>query len=92
MSSAFVYESVTTNWSSSPKNDEKVYGTRNIVTIRNGKGKKVKEALDKQGKVVERKTKTLKNTEIKQIKSGTFVPGLWKDCKLGSCKTRRTRK
>lgn len=89
MSNAFVYESITTNWASSPKNG-KVYGTRNIVTIKNSKGKKIKEALNKNGNVIERNSKTLKKKEIDQIKSGNFVPGLWKNCKLGSC--RRTRR
>ncbi|NBY39870.1 MAG: hypothetical protein EBQ66_02955 [Flavobacteriia bacterium] len=91
---AFVYESVTTNWSSSssPKND-KIYGTRNIVTIKNGKGKKVKESLNKEGNVIERNAKTLKKKEIEQIKSGTFVPGLWKNCQIGKvgCGSARNR-
>jgi hypothetical protein len=76
------------SWSSSPKNG-KVYGTRNIVEIKNGKGVKVKESLNKAGAVLERKKKTLKSKEIKQITSGTFVPNLWSNCQLASCKTRR---
>ena len=46
MSKVF-YESVTTNWSSSPKSG-KVHGTRNIVRIKNGKGVKTKEALKEE--------------------------------------------
>lgn len=75
------YESVTTNWTSSPKTG-KVHGTRNIVSIKNGKGTKTKEALNAKGKVMERKRKTLKNKEINSIVKGQFVPGLWRTCTL----------
>ncbi len=81
------YSSSQMSWSSSPKNG-KVYGTRNIVEIKNGKGVKVKESLNKAGAVLERKKKTLKSKEIEQITSGTFVPNLWSNCQLASCKTR----
>jgi hypothetical protein len=81
------YSSSQMSWSSSPKNG-KVYGTRNIVEIKNGKGFKVKESLNKSGAVLERKKKTLKTKEIKQITAGNFVPKLWADCQLGSCKRR----
>lgn len=84
------YESVTTQWSSEPK-DGSIYGTRNIVTIKNGKGKKIKEALNKHGKVIERKTKTLKNQEVTPIRNGTFIPGLWSNCGL-KCQRGKTRK
>jgi hypothetical protein len=82
------YSSSQTNWSSDPK-DGKVHGTRNIVEIKNGKGFKLKESLNKAGKVLERKKKTLKAKEIKQISSGSFVPDLWSDCKLGKCRQTR---
>lgn len=67
------YSSSQTNWSSSPKNDN-VYGTRSIVEIKNGKGFRVNEALNKSGEVLERKKKTLNTNEIKQIMSGVVVP------------------
>ncbi len=82
------YSSSQTSWSSTPKNG-KVYGTRNIVEIKNGKGFKVKESLNKSGAVLERKKKTLKNNEIKQITSGNFVPNLWSNCQLASCRGRQ---
>ena len=84
------YSSSQMSWSSDPK-DGKVHGTRNTVEIKNGKGFKVKESLNKAGKVLERKKKTLKAKEIKQISSGTFVPNLWSDCRLGSCSKRARR-
>jgi hypothetical protein len=80
MSKVF-YESVTTNWSSSPKSG-KVHGTRNIVRIKNGKGEKTKEALNAAGKVMERRKQTLKKKDIQKIVKGQFVPGLWRGCTL----------
>ena len=77
------YESVTTNWSSIPKG--KAYGTRNTVTIRNGKGYKVKQALNAQAQVLETQKRMLKPSEIKAITNGTFVPGLWQNCALKNC-------
>ncbi len=84
------YSSSQTKWSSNPK-DGKVHGTRNIVEIKNGKGFKLKESLNKAGKVLERKKETLKTKEIKQISSGSFVPDLWSDCKLGNCRQTRRK-
>jgi hypothetical protein len=80
MSKVF-YESVTTNWSSSPKSG-KVHGTRNIVRIKNGKGVKTKEALNAAGKVIEKRKQTLKKKDIQKIVNGKFVPGLWRNCTL----------
>jgi len=84
------YESVTTQWSSEPKGT--VYGTRNIVTIKNGKGRKIKEALNKHGHVMERNTKTLQHNEMAHIRNGTFVPGLWSNCGLKCTRGKNTRK
>lgn len=84
------YESVTTQWSSEPK-EGNIYGIRNIVTIENGRGRKIKEALNKRGKVMERKAKTLKKKELAHIRNGTFLPGLWSDCGL-KCTRGKTRK
>lgn len=77
------YESVTTNWSSTPKGG--VHGTRNIVTIKNGKGKKIKQALNAQAAVLETQKRNLKPAEIKSIVGGKFVPGLWSNCTLKNC-------
>ena len=77
------YESVTTNWSSTPKGGR---GTRNIVRIKGSKGKKIQEELNRSGKVVKRHVHTLKNKEIKQITQGKFIPGLWRGI------TRRQRR
>lgn len=78
-------------WSSSPKTG-KVHGTRNSVTVKNGKGYKIKEALNAQGKVIQRKKQTLKKKEIQNIVRGNFMPGFWKNCALGKCDTALTRK
>lgn len=83
------YKSETMNMSSTPKNG-KVYGTHNVVEIVNGKGKKIKEALNAEGKVIERNSAPLKKSEVKHILAGRFVGGLWKNCTLKSC--RRGRK
>jgi len=80
MSKVF-YESITTNWSSSPKSG-KVHGTRNIVRIKNGKGEKTKEALNAAGKVIEKRKQTLKKKDVAKIVNGKFVPGLWRGCTL----------
>ena len=80
MSKVF-YESVTTNWSSSPKSG-KVHGTRNSVRIKNGKGVKTKESLNAAGKVIEIRKQTLKKKEIQKIVENKFVPGLWRNCTL----------
>ncbi len=60
-------------------------GRRNIVTIRNGKGQKRVEKLGPGGEVLEVQNKPLSFPERKQILSGKFVPGLWRNCKLGIC-------
>jgi hypothetical protein len=66
-------------------------GQRNTVMITNGKASKTVEKI-LNGKVKEKKTRRLTSGERKKILSGTFVPGLWKNCKLGSCITRRSRR
>jgi hypothetical protein len=84
------YESTTTHWSSEPKSG-KTYGTRNVVKIKNGKGTKTKESLNKSGKVIQQKTKRLKQKEIKLITKNQFIPNFWSNCKLGAC-TRKNKK
>ncbi len=85
-----MYTSVTTNWSSTPRNG-KIYGTRNVVTIKNGKGTKTREALNAHGHVVEHKTRKLKRAEMEKITQGQFVPGLWRNCGLRSCTRKGNR-
>ena len=84
------YSSSQMQWSSSPE-DGKVHGTRNSVTIRNGKGFKVKESLNAKGKILQRKKQTLKKKEIQNILHGDFMPGFWKNCALGNCAVRRNK-
>lgn len=85
------YESVTTSWSSTPKNGS-MHGQRNIVTIENGKGIKRTEALNAAGSVIETNTKHLKQNEIASIVNGKFVPGLWSDCGLKCTRSRKQKK
>lgn len=85
------YHSETVRLSSEPINGN-VYGTRNIVTIKNGKGTKVKSALNKSGKPVKTRKVKLNAKEIQNISKGTFLPGLWANCKLGKCNITRSLK
>ncbi len=87
------YKNETYKWSSSPK-DGKVHGTHNIVTIKDGKGTKVKETLNAKGKTMRRKTVKLSTNEIKNITEGRFMPGFWTNCVLGNTRkcTRRNNR
>jgi hypothetical protein len=85
------YESVTTQWSSEPKNGS-VYGTRKSVYIQNGKGQAIKESLNKHGKVMKRIAHTLKHKQIQHIQNGTFLPGLWSRGKTRSMRNSLSMK
>ena len=82
------YESSQTNYHEVDGNGE---GIRNVVKIENGVGMKKVEKLDDGMNVVNSKTRKLSNDEIMNITNGSFVPGLWSNCKLGKCKNN-TRK
>ncbi len=58
------------------------------VLIKNGKGHKSVKHY-KGGKLVSNIKHGLKSTEIECIKSGKFIPGLFKDCKCNKTKKRR---
>jgi len=73
------YHSESTSWTSSPKNG-KHFGKRNIVTIKNGKGTKIAEALNKNGNSVHKVKKTLKKKEIEKVLKGKFIKRFWDDC------------
>ena len=60
-------------------------GRRNVVTIRNGKGQKRVERMGPRGEVLDTTTRSLSPPERNQILRGKFVPGLWRNCRLGSC-------
>jgi hypothetical protein len=64
-------------------------GYRNTVIINNGRATKMVEKIQNDH-VKQKKTRKLTAAERKKILTGTFVPGLWKNCKLGSCYTRRS--
>jgi hypothetical protein len=85
------YHSETVRLSSMPLNG-KVHGTRNVVTIKNGKGTKIKTALNKSGKPIKTRKVKLNAGEIKKITDGTFLPGFWKNCALGMCTKTRSLK
>ncbi len=72
------YMNVSQTW----KNGQ---GRRNTVIIRNGHGEKRVEKLGAQGDVLEMQAHPLSPTEIQTILKGRFVPGLWRNCRLGSC-------
>jgi hypothetical protein len=65
--------------------------THDVVSIKNGKGYKLREILTPKGKVAKRTRKNLKPTEIRHIMNGQFLPGLWQGCGNASGKkSRRT--
>lgn len=65
---------------------------RNIVSIANGKGKKVVETYNAAGKALHRKEKKLSAEEMKKIGANIFIPGLFKDCEAKGCSGSNTRK
>ena len=77
------YESSQTNYHSI---DGKEEGIRKSVSIKNGIGMKKVEKLGEKGAIVSSKTRKLTKEEINNIEGGNFVPGLWRNCKLGNCK------
>ena len=54
---------------------------RNTVSIKNGKGTKCIEVLDKRGKTIKKSKGTLKKSEIEKIKQNRFIPGLMRKMK-----------
>jgi hypothetical protein len=83
-----VYHSESVNWSSSPKTG-KVHGTHNVVTIKNGKGKRIKETLNAKGQVIKRNANTLKKSEVSRILKGKFIPNLWANAKTRKSSRRK---
>jgi hypothetical protein len=69
------------SWSSKPEKG-KQYGKRNSVTIKNGKGVKVVEALNKNGKPLKTVKKILKKKEVENVVAGRFVKGFWNNCSI----------
>jgi hypothetical protein len=61
------------------------------VIIKQGKGFKMITHY-KNGKKMYSKKKPLKPLEISHIQMGKFIPGLFKECKACSRKTRKHRK
>jgi hypothetical protein len=51
-----------------------------VVSIKNGKGFKLREIMGKNGKVVRKSRKTLTRKEKSHIMTGQFLPGLWANC------------
>lgn len=54
--------------------------THDVVSIKNGKGYKLREVLNANGKPKNRTRKALNKSEIRHIMKGKFLPGLWKGC------------
>jgi hypothetical protein len=73
---AFVYHSEHTTFTSHP-NKNTPFGKRTVVDIRNNKGEKRLEVLDKAGKPVKVNKKKLNASELNELKQGNYVPGLW---------------
>jgi len=51
--------------------------TRNVVRINNGKGFKLHETLNANGKTLRKTRKNLNAKEIHHIMNRRFLPGLW---------------
>ncbi len=56
---------------------------KNTVVIRNGKGIKRVEEFGPHGEI-KKQTRKLTDTEKSQILQGQFIPGLWKNCRVGA--------
>jgi hypothetical protein len=75
------YYSETLKYTSKPQKG-KPYGTRNIVSIKNGVGSKNTIKIDKNGKVLNKKTVKLSKKEANNILKGKFMPGFWNNCNI----------
>jgi len=73
---AFVYHSEQVTYTSHPEKNTP-FGKRTIVNIENGKGHKKLETLNHDGKVTKTTKIALNNNEMKEIKHGNYIPGLW---------------
>ena len=78
------YHSETVSYTSNPEKG-KPHGTRNVVTIKNGRGSKTSMNLGPQGKVLRRKTVKLSKNEAKNVLGGKFMHGFWSNCRFGKC-------
>lgn len=58
------FQAVTTKWSSVPKG--KVYGTRKIINIKNGKGYQIDDNLNMTGETIRRRKRTIKGKALKR--------------------------
>jgi len=54
--------------------------THDVVSIKNGKGYKLRSILNAKGKATKVTRKVLNSKEIRHIMNGQFLPGLWKGC------------
>lgn len=80
------YHSESISWTSHPKKG-KEFGKRNVVTIKNGKGKKTEAVLNSKGEIKSKKTVKLNKKEIKNVLNRNFIPGFWNNCAIrGDCK------
>ena len=61
-----------------------------VVSIKNGKGFKLRERIGKNGKVLRKSRKVLTKKETSHIMRGQFLPGLWDNC-LPCSKSRKRR-
>lgn len=65
----------------------------NRVEVSNGKGYKEVVKRNSLGKIIHKKRKTLKASEIQNIKTNRFMPGLFSSCiKSARSNTRKTRR
>lgn len=72
----FFYKTEHISMTSHPMAGEP-YGKRTVVTVENGKGSARHEELNRAGHASIVNEKKLKQSEIKKITNGNFVPGLF---------------
>lgn len=60
-------------------------GSKNVVSIKNGKGFKQVDVLGPNGKVLNTTRKKLTREEIGKIVEGRFLPGFWRNCTQKNC-------
>jgi hypothetical protein len=65
-----------------------------VVSIKQGKGYKLREVLSPRGKTVKRMRKPLTNKEKRHIMTGQFLPGLWDNClpNCGAASRKKSRR
>jgi len=71
-----VYKSTHTTFTSHPAKGSP-FGVRTSVSLKNGKGTKRIEMLNRRGKTLKSKSRPIHDEHFQRVKNGKYVPGLW---------------